>query len=184
MAQWDDVAPEYRDTIGDTAHRDHPTYNTMTRARNTTGRNDIVSSKVARDAENLYFYVKTREPMTHFTDPDWMVLFINTDRNPKTGWEGYNIAVNRRMQDSEYSVVEHTANGWNWQPKGTARFVVRADELMLSVSRELLGLAGGPVDIDFKWADNFQTEDDIDAFTLNGDSAPFGRFNYRYRAAK
>ena len=47
MCQWDDVAPEYRDTIGDTTHRDHPTYNTATRARNVTGRNDIVLSKVA-----------------------------------------------------------------------------------------------------------------------------------------
>ena len=123
--------------------------------------------------------------MTHFTDPDWMVLFIDTDRDPATGWEGYNFAINRRLQDSEFSVVEHTANGWNWQPKGTARFVVRDNQLMLSVSRRLLGLAeGNPIDIEFKWADNFQTEDDIDAFTINGDSAPLGRFNYRFHAER
>ena len=31
---------------------------------------------------------------------------------------------------------------------------------------------------------NFQAEDGIDAFTLNGDSAPFGRFSYRFREGK
>ena len=54
---------------------------------------------------------------------------------------------------------------------------------MLSVSRDLLDLAeGDAIDIEFKWADNFQTEDDINAFTINGDSAPMGRFNYRFHA--
>ncbi len=183
FGQWADVGPEYRDTIGDTAHRDHPGYNTATRYRNTTGRNDIVLMKVARDEQFLYFYAKTREPITHFTDPDWMVLFINTDRNPDTGWEGYNIDINRRMKDGSTSVVEHTANGWNWQPKGEARFIVQGNELMLAVSRGALGLTkDNAINIEFKWADNFQLEDKIDAFTVNGDSAPAGRFNYLYRA--
>jgi len=183
FAQWDDVQPEYRDAIGDTAHRDHPGYNTVTRYRNTTGRNDFVAMKVARDASNLHFYARTNDPISPHTDPDWMVLFLNTDRNPATGWEGYNLAINRRLQDERTSVVEHTANGWNWQPRGTAQFFVQGNELMVAVPREALGLQeGDPIDIEFKWADNFQTEDDIDAFTLNGDSAPLGRFNYRYRA--
>ncbi len=183
--QWADVAPEYRDTIGDTAHRDHPGYNTATRYRNSTGRNDFVLAKVARDGGNLYFYARTREPITAHTDPDWMVLFLNTDRDPDTGWEGYNIAINRRVRDDSTSVVEHTANGWNWQPRGEARFTVQGDELMIAVPRDTLGLADGePLDIEFKWADNFVVEDDIDAFTVNGDSAPFGRFSYRYRTTE
>lgn len=182
FAQWSDVGPEYRDTIGDTAHRDHPGYNTVTRLRNTTGRNDFVLMKVARDEQFLYFYAKTPEAMTEFTDTDWMVLFLNTDRNPDTGWQGYDIAINRRMNSSSTSIVEHTANGWNWQPKCKARFTLRGNELMLALPRATLGLAkGNVIDIAFKWADNFQLEDNIDAFTLNGDSAPAGRFNYLYR---
>jgi len=179
--QWADVRPEYRDTIGDTAHRDHPGYNTVTRYRNGTGRNDLVLMKAARDEDNLYFYARTREPITPHTDPDWMVLFLDTDRDPGTGWEGYDIAINRRMQDDSTSVVEHTANGWNWQPRGTARFAVQGNELMVAVPQEMLGLPDGPIDIEHKWADNFGLEGDIDAFTVNGDSAPFGRFNYLYR---
>ena len=183
FAQWADVGPEYRDAIGDTAHRDHPGYNTATRFRNTTGRNDIVLSKVARDKTSLYFYARTRAKLTPATDPDWMVLLINTDRNAATGWHGYDIAINRRMAPGGASVVERTANGWNWQPKGRARLKVAGNELMLAVPRALLGLDEGaaPLDFEFKWADNFARDDDIDAFTLNGDSAPFGRFNYWYR---
>lgn len=180
--QWADVGPEYRDAVGDTAHRDHAGYNTVTHYQNTTGRNDLVLTKVARDAANLYFYAQTREPITPHTDQDWMVLFLNTDRDPDTGWEGYNIAINRRVQDGATSVVEHTGNGWNWQPRGVARFAVQGNELMVAVSRDTLGLTTGePLAIEFKWADNFQSEGDVDAFTLNGDSAPSGRFNYLYR---
>jgi len=51
---------------------------------------------------------------------------------------------------------------------------------VLAVSRDTLGIAEGDAfDIEFRWADSFQAEDDIDAFTVNGDSAPLGRFNCR-----
>jgi len=181
FAQWADVQPEYRDTIGDTAHRDHPGYNTATNYRNTTGRNDLVAMKVARDASFLYFHAKTGGPISPHTDPDWMVLFLNTDGQHATGWQGYDHAVNRRVGDASTSFVEHTANGWNWQPRGTAQFTLRGNELMVAIARDTLGLAeGDAIEIEFKWADNFRLEDDIDAFTLNGDSAPSGRFNYRY----
>ena len=183
FGQWADVRPEYRDTIGDTVHRDHPGFNTVTRYRNTTGRNDLVAMKVARDAEFLYFHARTEGAISEYTDPDWMVLFLNTDRDHSTGWEGYDIAINRRIADDTTSVVEHTANGWNWQPKGTAQFVVEGEQLMLAIPREVLGLPNGAaIKIEFKWADNFRDEDNVDAFTLNGDSAPPGRFNYHYMA--
>ena len=182
FAQWADVGPEYRDTVGDTAHRDHPGYNTATRYLNTSGRNDFTTMKVARDETFMYFYAKTREPIGPCTNPDWMVLFLNTDRKQETGWSGYDLAINRRVKDGSTTVVEHTAKGWNWQPKGAAKFKVEGNELMLAVPREMLGLVGGDeIDIEFKWADNFQLEDNMDAFTMNGDSAPFGRFNCRYR---
>ena len=181
--QWKAVKPEYRDFVGDTVHRDHPGYNTASHYRNSTGRNDIVASKVARDDSHIYFYVRTANPLTPCTDPDWMVLFINLDRNHKTGWNGYNVAVNRRVLDAKTTVIEHTANGWNWLPAGKARFKYSGNELMIAIPREALGLAPGtPLDFEFKWADNFAAEDDIDAFTINGDSAPLGRFNYHYRA--
>jgi hypothetical protein len=138
--------------------------------------------KVARDARSVYFYARTREAITPHTDPNWMTLFINADCDAATGWHGYDFVVNRRVADAGNSVVERTRNGWNWEPWGKARFRVQGNELMLAVPRQVLGLAEGdlPVRFEFKWADNIQNEDSIDEFTVNGDSAPNGRFNYLY----
>ena len=184
FSRWGDVGPEFRDDVGDTVHRDHPGYNTVTRHVNTTGRNDLVVMKVARDADFIYFYARTREAIMPPTDPSWMMLFINIDCDHTTGWHGYDFVVNRRVADSATTFVERTSNGWNWQPCAQVRFRVQGNELMLAVPRQVLGLADGdaPVRFEFKWADNTQNEDSIDEFTLNGDSAPNGRFNYLYVA--
>jgi len=184
FSQWDDVGPEYRDDIGDTFHRDHPGYNTVTRYVNRTGRNDFVVLKVARDARFIYFYARTKEPITPHSDPNWMVLFLDIDCVSGTGWHGYDFAVNRRVKDSITSFLEHTKSGWNWQIASEVDLRVGGNHLMLAIPRRSLGLPEGdaPVEFEFKWADNFQNEDSIEEFAVNGDSAPNGRFNYRYQA--
>ena len=54
---------------------------------------------------------------------------------------------------------------------------------MLAIPRASLGLGADPVQFDFHWADNFQTNDIAD-FGVDGDSAPDRRFNYRYQTQK
>ena len=83
---------------------------------NRTGRNDLVTMKVAHDAKYLYFYAETREAITPHTDAHWMTLFIDADRNHDTGWEGYDYLINHDVQDDHVTVVESTKNGWNWEP--------------------------------------------------------------------
>ncbi len=180
---WTEVLPEYRDDIGDAIHRDHPGWNTATRYVNTTGRNDLVVMKVARDAENLYFYARTRDPMTPNTDPNWMVLFIDSDNDSSTGWLGYDFAINRQMKDAATTVLERTRNGWNWQPAGEIPLRIAGNEVMFAVPRTALGLPEDerPLRFTFKWVDNFQADDDVDAFLLNGDTAPNARFRYVYQ---
>jgi hypothetical protein len=182
FAQWSDVGPEFRDTLGDTAHRDHPAYNSVTRYVNMSGRNDLTVMKVARDAESIYFYARTREDMTPHTDPNWMMLFINADCDQATGWHGYDFVINRRVAGAATTFVERTRNGWNWEPWAQVGFRVQGNELMLAVPRRVLGLNGANsrVRFEFKWADNIQNDDSMDEFTVNGDSAPNGRFNYLY----
>jgi hypothetical protein len=182
FSQWGDVGPEFRDDIGDTAHRDHPGFNTVTRYVNATGRNDFVALKVARDSDFIYFYARTADAITSHTDPNWMMLFINADCDHRTGWHGYDFVVNHRVKDARTTFVQRTRNGWNWQNAAEVPFRVRSDELMLAIPRKVLGLPAGdaPLRLEFKWADNLQTEDAIEEFTVNGDSAPNGRFNYLY----
>jgi hypothetical protein len=183
--QWADVGPEYVDDAGDVGHRDHPGYNGATRYVDTSGRNDLTSMKVARDEKNVYFYAATADPMTSHTDPNWMVLFINADRDAATGWEGYDFAVNLRVQGADTSVLQFTRNGWNWVPRATVRMRQEGNQLMIAVPRDLLGIDGTrPVEFEFKWADNFGADDDINGFTTSGDAAPPGRFNYVYRESR
>ena len=109
-----------------------------------------------------------------------MNLFINTDCNPTTGWHGYNYVINRRMVNSKTGVLEWTQHGWNWQTRAQIPMRLQGDQLMLMVPRHALGLTGQQLTFEFKWADNFQREDDINAFLLYGDAAPPGRFNYLF----
>ena len=177
---WKDVGPEYRDEIGDTEHRNHPGWAKGVTYTNTTGRNDFEMLKVARDSKFIYFYARTREPITPHTDPNWMLLFINVDLKQETGWEGYNFVVSRTVMDGSVTLLEEWTTGWD--SKGGIRYAVKGCEMELAIPRKALGFGdqAKPICFDFKWADNIQKFDPIE-FTINGDTAPNGRFAYRYQ---
>lgn len=182
--QWDNITPEYRDEVGDIFHRDFPGYNTSTKLVNNTGRNDLVTMKVSRDKNNIYFYAETKDAISRYTDPNWMTLFIDADRNHATGWEGYDFLINHRVKDDHTAVLEFTRNGWNWEPIGEVQYRVKGNQLMISIPRKALGLVAEPIAFEFKWADNWQKDDSIDEFTIDGDAAPPGRFNYLFTSRK
>src|SRR5690606_35621707 len=52
---WKAIAVEYRDTKGDVFHRDYKGYGGMY-YRDSSGRNDILTAKVAVDRQTIYFY--------------------------------------------------------------------------------------------------------------------------------
>ena len=86
------------------------------------GRNDIVDAKIARDAEYIYFYVETASAMTSPQDENWMMLFIDIDRNKSTGWEGYDYVVNYETPSEanangikpEISITSSKATKWRF----------------------------------------------------------------------
>jgi len=176
---WAAVGPEFRDTIGDPVHRDHPGYAAAGPYVNTTGRNDLVAAKVSWDAENVYFDVRTRQALTPRSDPNWMLLFLDVDHNPATGWLGYDFVVNRAPPKAETATLERNQGGYRWGLPVDIACRVCGNELELAIPRRLLGLTSTPAAIDFKWADNIRQTGDADDFTLNGDVAPNDRFNYR-----
>ncbi len=175
---WRNVDLEFRDTIGDTIHRHHKGYGSLM-YRNETGRNDIVLSKAAHDQEHIFFFVKTREALTSYKDPNWMLLFIDSDQNGKTGWLGYDYIVNLDI----YSQTETSLKQWE---EGTWKLVEKIDYrtngngMELSISREMLNKESESPAFDFHWADNLQSFDGVSEFGVNGDSAPNRRWNYRY----
>ncbi len=182
FGDWADVTPEFRDDIGDTAHRDHPGWGSEGQYTNNTGRNDITLCKVARDDKFVYFYAKTRDPLTPRTGPGWMMLFINSDCDHRTGWEGYDFVINRKTPGDSTALLERSRTGWNWEPVTEVRYRARGSEIEIAVPRSALGLdlPNRPPRFDFKWADNTALSGDVMEFYTNGDVAPNGRFAYRY----
>lgn len=177
---WRRVTPEFRDDIGDPVHRDHPGWQGQPPFVNQTGRNDLIAAKVSWDARNVYFYVRTLAPITAPTDANWMLLFLDTDHDPRTGWLGYDFVVNRTNVRAKTTTLErHTGAGYSWGAPRTVNYRCAGNELELAVSRSALGLTNATATIDFKWADNIQQTGDWSDFTLNGDAAPNDRFNYR-----
>ena len=182
FAQWKDVRPTFLDDADDALSRDHQGWGSAGRLLNTRGRNDFVESKVARDSKNVYFYVRTNQPIIGRGDKNWMLLFIRIN-DTKPNWAGYQYVVNRSPYASSYTSLEISDGGWQWKLVAEIPIRIAGNELMIAVHRDLLGLAHGtiPLNFEFKWADNIDDGSDSREFLLHGDAAPNGRFNYRYQ---
>lgn len=186
FSQWKNVAPEFTHDAGLTLPRDEDGAGRLHYV-NHSGRNAFESFKVARDARNIYFYVRTRAPVTPRTDPNWMWLLIDIDRNPKSGWVGYDFIVNRTIDSDGTAWLEKNTGGWKWEKVAKIVSRVVGNELQLAIPRQALGLPDGndKTSFNFKWADNLHYSGDapdIMDFYLSGDVAPAGRFMYQFKA--
>ena len=179
FSDWKSNSIEYRDTKGDTFHRDAKGYAGM-HYTNNSGRNDIITSKVAVGKENISFYAETAEKITPHTDPNWMLLMIDADNNSSTGWYGYDYIINKSVKsDRTTSLMHYDSEKKEWAKVADVAMRYVGNLLELTVPRELLNLAGEKFTFDFKWADNPAELADPISLCLNGDTAPNRRFNYR-----
>ena len=178
---WNNIYPEFRDDKGDILHRNTLGFQKVAYMENTTGRNDIIVSKVTKDQKYISFYVRTTEDITDFdTSEQWMMLFINCDCNYSTGWYGYDYAI---MKDNgEYCVMKNSGNKYAWTRVAVAPYDVQGNQMIVTIEKSWAGL-DGDVDFDFKWTDNTPANPDILDFIDKGDVAPNGRFNYRYKGS-
>ncbi len=181
FSDWDEVVNEYYDAIGDTRHRDHHGYGGL-HYTNETGRNDIMDSKVAYDEDSIYFYVKTVYELIPPDSSNWMLLFIDVDRNKGTGWEGYDFIVNH----GGISTTHTTLNQWTGQSWGNTLSVpysLNGTEMELSLPRAAMMMKGSVPEFHFKWADNPRHLDDVSCFFNDGEAAPDRRFNYNFSSS-
>ena len=171
--QWAAVEPTYYAYRGNTSPRDCDGYLT-THYVNTSGRNDIVAAKVARDSENVYFYVECADKITSSSDPCWMRLLLSTGDGDS--WENIQYILNR----TKAGMLERSLGGWHWEEVGEVSFHVEGNVLTVAIPRTMLGLGRGGFTLRFKWADNNLGGGDILDLYQYGDAAPGGRFLYRY----
>ncbi|GAB3931360.1 hypothetical protein [Mucilaginibacter myungsuensis] len=175
LSDWTGISTEFKDYTGDTLHRNHkgaqsePVVNYV----NNTGRNDLDVMKVARDDKQIWFYVRTVAPITKPHGDNWMRLYLNTDRQQKIGWVGYNYRVIYGNQLQRY-------DGKKWVNTAKLTRVLKGNEMMIAIPLKALKLNDN-LDLEFKWADNMQTEDPMDWY-VNGDTAPGARFNFVAKA--
>ena len=174
------IKVEYLDTIGDVAHRDAIGY-AGERYVDTTGRNDIVRAKVGVDENNFYFYAEAADAWTPSTDPNWALLFVNSDQDYSTGWCGFDYMVNRKVtDDSQTTLCKWNQNDGEWEEIATLQYAVEKNLLCVVVPRDAIGGTGDSVSFDFKWSDNPQELKDAISLCVSGDTAPNRRFNYRF----
>ena len=181
FSQWAQVQPGFSDPVGETAPRAHPGIGKL-RYENRSGRNEFVQLKVARDDNSVFFYARTQSPITPPDGPNWMMLLIDADGRHDTGWEGFEFIVNRKVVNATTTTLERHTGGWNWERVAEIPMEFRGNELHLAIPRTLLKLPAGPFRLDFKWLDNPQSPGDPLDLYLSGDTAPMGRFRYRYSA--
>lgn len=177
--QWKDVEAVYSDHTGDTKMRNEMGVGSAGPYVNTSGRNDIVTLKVARDASTVWFYAETKDDLTPSSDPNWMLLFIDADQDKNTGWEGYDLVINSRMINQKNTTLTRLNTDGSTGQVSEIPYRNEDNKLMLAVPRALLA-KNGKLAFDFHWADNLQKLGDINEFFQNGDNAPERRSNYRF----
>ncbi|MBM7563853.1 DUF642 domain-containing protein [Paenibacillus sacheonensis] len=176
FGDWADVSPSYRDYTGDTLARNSIAAPAGITYANNTGRNDFDTLKVSRDASNLYFYAKTAANVTANSGSNWMRLYLDIDHNPATGWKGYDYRV------AGGSALQHYASG-SWTSAGTVTYSVSGKEMMITIPRSAVGSPADPLQFEFKWSDNMQTDTDPLDWYVNGDAAPGARLSFTYSTA-
>jgi hypothetical protein len=181
-ADWADVLPIYHDANGDVANRSSDATVPGAHYEDNSSRNDLVQAQVARDDKTLFFHVQTAATLTPSTDENWMMLYIDVDANPATGWYGYDFLVNRSREGNTCSVERYNAESKAWDKVAMVPLQATGNQLTVSIPREVMGVsaAAGKLKLDFKWVDNIPVTGDIMEFYSKGDAAPDARFNYRF----
>lgn len=180
--EWQAVAECFYDTPGDVTHRNYTGYGGEI-YKNNSGRNDILVSKVNVGDGKATFYVETAEELTPNSDPNWMLLFLNSDCDFHTGWEGFDYMVNKEFTSSEHTaIMKWDDMSRQWVTAGIAEFRADGRYLFIEMPLEAVDIAGGDKgNFYFKWADNPASLENAISLCMDGDTAPNRRFCYNYR---
>lgn len=179
LGDWQHVRP-YADTRGDVIHRDHDGYGNL-HYTDSTGRNDIIATRVAVGKRDLYFSAETASSLTPYNDPRWMLLLIDSDQDAATGWHGFDYIVNLKVVSERLTTLQRFNNETRqWELAAEIPYATKGNVLEVSIPRKLLGKGRNHIALDFKWTDNPSSLDDIISLCTSGDTAPNRRFAYHF----
>lgn len=172
VSDWENVTPAFYNYTAD--NRDNESGYKLkatgeTTVYKTNSGDRVIYSKASRDSVNIYFMAQGREGASLSAT----ALYLNTDRNMATGFNGYDYIIGRNGADA----VEALAADGTYTYVGQANVVRSGNAMEISVSRAALGLTG-TLDIELKWVNG--TFDEIIDLYEQQNTAPIGRFNYLY----
>lgn len=171
-------APTYRDFTGECADRNFKAMAGDLVYTDTTGRNDIDTIRILRDAEYLYFRIACVEDITAHKESDtgWMNLWIKTANAKDDLFCGYEYVINREVSGSKSAILN--AKG---QSVGEADVNVLGKVMIVRVPLSAIGLDAHNYQVEFKVTDNVQNmENDPLNLYSTGDAAPIGSLNFSY----
>ena len=80
MQAWNKVKAEFADDKGMSSTGTITVTEVWDNTSTTRDGTTFLTAKVANDGKTLYFYVRTAAPVTPFSDPKWMRLFLDVKR--------------------------------------------------------------------------------------------------------
>lgn len=186
LSEWEAIQTQYQDSIMDVELRNSICYDANYRYINHTGRNDFDTCKVSQDDHYLYFLARCTNDIIIDNGSTWMNLFLNTDHDASTGWDGYDYVLNRDRDSFVVSVEKLTVaedRSLTKELVGGAYYYLKGNQMVIQLAKDVIGGKDLMSDFTFKWADNSVDLDglaDPMGFMDLGDAAPDDRYSFLY----
>ena len=116
-----------------------------------------------------------------------MNLYLDIDNDSSTGWEGFDLILNRSRDGTSVSVEKFVDNSWNFETVGSAEYLLGTNSLTIKVAKDVIRKAAPEADFKlfaYKWADASVSDGDVMRFMDLGDTAPNDRFKFLYTTEK
>ncbi len=181
-------AREYLDFTGEVFERHFDRADHQDVYVNDTNRNDIKSTKVSHDGNNLYMQIETVDNIIMEDDKENnMNLLLSLHDSNRPSWNGYQFLLNKTALTKGLGKGKiqgfKTTDSADTEEIGTYDYFLDKNKLSIAIPLETLGIKKDQqFTIDFKVADGISDPSDIMNYYVDGDSAPIGRLNYRYNS--
>ena len=181
-------AREYLDFTGEVFARNFDRADHQEVYVNNTNRNDIKSTKVSHDGNNLYMQIETVDNIIMEEDKENnMNVLLSLHDSDKPSWNGYQFLLNKTALTQglgKGSIQGFKNNNFaETEEIGKYDYFLDKNKLSISIPLEALGVEKDQqFTVDFKVADGIEDPTDIMNYYVDGDSAPIGRLNYRYNS--
>ena len=180
----------YMDFSGEVMERDYVGTHHSVYYKNTTNRNDVVSTEVINDDEYLYIKVNTLNDIVFdYSKDNNLNILLNVTGLSGARWEGYNFVVNRtaaQVGNGKTTLERVSEEGrYEFNAPEACDSYVNGKTFAVRIPLKNLGLDGKKqFAIDFKVADNMSDPSNIMNYYVDGEAAPIGRLNYRYHSGQ